>query len=194
MSDYTHTLAEWGVEKMNKSRNYSDSEKGVLIYGMELILNSVLKACIYIVAGAMCHRMKEALTVIFLFGLIRKYSGGIHANTDVGCFFLTGSLIFGAIFLSNIYEVSIEIYFIMAIGANMIYFFNAPKDDYFEREENWCEKEKSKLVTLIIVNIALSLGAVFSTHWRTIIIFTVIGQGILLLGGERDEKKTMELY
>ena len=81
------------VRQMNKKKQYSDSEKEVFAYGLEIILDSLLKAVIYLAVGFAFGRGREVAVVMLFFGVLRKTSGGKHAKTSIMCFILTGGIL-----------------------------------------------------------------------------------------------------
>lgn len=59
----------------------------VISYGIEVWLNSIVKIILLVLIGGICGFFKETILVLFIFGQVRKYAGGVHCKTDVGCFF-----------------------------------------------------------------------------------------------------------
>ena len=54
MKNYTHVIANFLVNRMNEYRMYSESEKIVITYGIEIIFNNILKVMIYLTVGFVC--------------------------------------------------------------------------------------------------------------------------------------------
>ena len=121
MKNYTKALAEQIVAVMDRYNNYEELEKIVICYGMELFLNSILKISIYFVIGFSIGKGVETILSIIIFGSLRKVSGGRHAKTDVGCFIMTGSIIFLAVMSPDIVNVSIKVYALIIILMNGIF-------------------------------------------------------------------------
>ncbi len=109
MKNYTKALAEQIVAVMDRYNNYEELEKIVICYGMELFLNSILKISIYFVIGFSIGKGVETILSIIIFGSLRKVSGGRHAKTDVGCFIMTGSIIFLAVMSPDVVNVIVGI-------------------------------------------------------------------------------------
>lgn len=184
MKNYTHVLAVQSMRIMEKNKIYSDKERIVITYGIELLLNSLLKACIYIWIGFLFHRSWEVLISIVIFGLIRKFSGGVHAKTDSSCFVLTGCIIMLAALAPLVWSISVKGCLIVSVILNVVYFIKAPHDTYYECLERYQEKTRAKWITLIIINIFFLVGIILGDYWRTIIFVAIIGQGITLCGGQ----------
>ena len=52
MKDYTHVIVISIVDKMNEYRRYSEAERIVITYGLELFLNNNLKLMIYFLVSS----------------------------------------------------------------------------------------------------------------------------------------------
>lgn len=50
MRDYTHAIAVSFVDKMNEYRRYTESERIVITYGLEIFLNNFIKLIIYLIS------------------------------------------------------------------------------------------------------------------------------------------------
>ena len=88
MRDYTHVIAVCFVEKMNEYRRYSESERIVITYGLEIFLNNFIKLIIYLITGFMCNIFSETIIAIVILGGLRILSGGYHSQSDLGCLLL----------------------------------------------------------------------------------------------------------
>lgn len=189
MKNYTKALAEQIVAVMDRYNNYEELEKIVICYGMELFLNSILKISIYFVIGFSIGKGVETILSIIIFGSLRKVSGGRHAKTDVGCFIMTGSIIFLAVMSPDVVNVSIKVYALIILFMNGIFICLSPCDEYFESLENNNEKMIVKWESVLMINIIFTIGIFINNYWRTIIFMVIVAQGITLIGGKEHEKK-----
>ena len=73
MRDYTHELSGVIGRKMGRIQNYSEEKEVVVTYGIELILNSLLKAVIYILIGTLLGKTLEVVTAIVVFAAVRVF-------------------------------------------------------------------------------------------------------------------------
>ena len=73
MKDYTHELSGVIGGKMSRIQNYSEEKDVVVTYGIELILNSLLKAVIYILIGTLLGKTLEVVTAIAVFAAVRVF-------------------------------------------------------------------------------------------------------------------------
>lgn len=192
MKDYSHIISVEAVKKLDKDKEYSDSEKTVITYGIELFLNTALKMLIYIAIGIMVDKAVETLVSIITFEVLRFYSGGIHAKTDTGCFILSGGIVFGAVLLAEIFIVPSKIYFALGIVLNIIYWFFADKAGKREKAN---ERLALKVKAVIAVNVFLGIGFKMNAYWATILMAVTLLQGLTLIpnkraGGMCNEKRT----
>ena len=64
MIEYTHDLSEKIMRRLRVRRQYSDNEYIVIMYGLELFLNTMLKLVVYLIAGFVCGKFLETLAII----------------------------------------------------------------------------------------------------------------------------------
>ncbi len=185
MKNYTKLLSEQMVTVMDKYNNYEETEKIVISYGMELFLNSVLKTSIYLLIGMVAGKGVEVILAMTIFGGVRKISGGRHVETDVGCFIMTGSIIFLVAICPDIINISVKGYALIIFLVNCTFICLAPSDEYFEKPENHKEKMKEKLKCILVINIIFLFGMNVGNYWRTIMFIALAAQGITLIGGKR---------
>ena len=184
MVDYTKRLSEQIVTVMDTYNNYGEIERIVISYGMELLLNSVLKTVIYLLVGLAIGKVMEVALAMAIFGSVRKLSGGRHAATDVGCFLMTGGIIFLSVISPCIVNISGQGYVLIIFVVNWIFIYWAPYDEYFEKAKNYDERVRIKLQSIFMINIIFLIGIFVNNYWQTIIYMTLVGQGITLIGGK----------
>lgn len=158
VKNYTKLLSEQVIVVMDRYNNYEETEKVVLGYGVELFLNSMLKTVIYLLIGFAIGKGVETILVIVIFGSVRKVSGGRHAKTDLGCFVMTGSIIFLAVMSPDIVNISTKGCLLTLLLTNGIFIFLSPRDEYFENPENYEEKMIVKWKSILMINIIFLSG------------------------------------
>ena len=136
MKNYTYELVSTIMRKMNKYRDYSEEEYIVISYGLELLLNSCLKAVIYLIIGGISGIFAETVFVIFFLAVLRSFSGGYHSKTDIGCLILTGILIFAPILIAKYLPIDKSLYEACFFGALIIHLLFAPQDEKYEKKKN----------------------------------------------------------
>ncbi|MBR1931140.1 MAG: accessory gene regulator B family protein [Lachnospiraceae bacterium] len=63
----------------------SDADCHIVAYGIESMLNSSLKILIILCVGALIGYFREVVIAMFVFGGIRKFAGGYHSSSHLGC-------------------------------------------------------------------------------------------------------------
>lgn len=126
MRDYTHAIAVSFVDKMNEYRRYTESERIVITYGLELFLNNNLKLIIYLIIGSVCNIFTETVIAVLVMAVLRILTGGYHSQSDLGCLILTGSMIFIPIILSKYAFISHMHFIVFSLGITVIYILYAP--------------------------------------------------------------------
>lgn len=61
----------------------------VYVYGLELIISSILETSALLIIGYIINRLCETLTFLISFSSIRFFSGGYHSKSYLRCFFTT---------------------------------------------------------------------------------------------------------
>lgn len=181
MSDITQTLTNLIVSGMNKKRHYTEYEKQVFTYGVELVLNSVLKIFVYLIIGRALGKLKELIVAIFLFAFLRKSSGGKHSKTNIGCFLITGSILILSIYIPYVLNLSGIPYLIICFITWVVYVKCAPLDEYYQEKEREIERKKQKIKTVIWVSVLLLLGFLVNDYWRMLILSVCFLQAITLI-------------
>ena len=189
MRDYTHAIAVCFVNKMDEYRGYTESERIVVTYGLEILFNNLLKLIVYLVIGSVCNIFAETVIAVFTLAILRILSGGYHSQSDLGCLFLTGGMIFSPIILSKYLFVTNEHLAVVLFVIAAIYFRYVPQD---EKYLGASKEELIKIkISVILVMFGVCLGGLIISHQLGVIIMLVaLGQGLSLIGGETYEGKT----
>lgn len=174
------------VQRMNRQKQYSDSEKKVLVYGLELIFDSLLKALIYLTIGLAFGKGKEVAVIMFIFGVLRKTSGGRHAKTDIGCLGMTGAILAVSVGSPPLFSVSDTVYIVFSAATLLIYLEFAPNDEYYRAAEKRGEMLVQKKKSILLASFILAMGYVLGEYWKMAFLCVVSLQSITLVNMERS--------
>ena len=61
----------------------------IYIYGIELLISSVLGVLLVVVVGLVLGRFIDSLLFLLSFIFLRKYTGGLHCNSYMACNVMT---------------------------------------------------------------------------------------------------------
>lgn len=187
MADITHSLSTRIVSGLNTDKRYTESERQVFTYGIELILNSLLKITVYLIIGILFDAERELITALFIFGTLRKFSGGRHAVSNWGCFLITGSILAFSVSVPYVFCVPIQVYPLAAAMIWIIYARFAPCDQYYKSKKEAANLQKKK--TLIILSIFFITGYFNNDYYQMLVLCVSLLQGITLIDFKNIRKQ-----
>lgn len=189
MTDTTQALSSLIVSYMNQNGEYTDNERLIFTYGIELLLNSLLKIMIYLAIGCIMGKGMKVIEALFVFGILRKLSGGRHAKTSLGCFLITGIILILGIGVPYIVCFSNSEYIFVAIVTWIIYLCFAPCDEYYQAMERKSERKRQKTKSLILSGGILTAGYFMDRYWRMLMLCITFLQGITTVELKKNGKK-----
>lgn len=81
---------------IGKKLDYDDEKIAVIAYGFFAILQTIIMFILSSIIGIILDCWLECLTIFFAVGILRKYTGGAHSSTLIGCslfsLFIIGTL------------------------------------------------------------------------------------------------------
>lgn len=83
--------------------------------------------------GIVIDKFYEVLFAVFVFGIVRKYVGGISTKTEAGCFILAGIAIAMSMSAPQIMGDNIKIRMLLFLIINTLYLVFASYDEYFDQ-------------------------------------------------------------
>ncbi|MDK2586208.1 accessory gene regulator B family protein [Romboutsia sedimentorum] len=72
-------------EKLGNRLDKTEEEKAVLNYGLFIIIHTSLSIVLTFIAGLVTGMAIEIMTITFSAAWLKRYSGGVHANTPNRC-------------------------------------------------------------------------------------------------------------
>ena len=172
---------------MNHISPKSQEENEVIQYGIELLLDNIVKFVFIQLIGIMIGQGIETFLILAAFCGLRLQAGGIHARTGYGCgfsmiliwaFSLIGHLYFPILsyFIPYIYVASFVIISIFAPRTINIEFFD--KKDIL----------KKKLYSIAVLTIIMAV-AFLQPSIRELLIYPVILEVLTLFPKNKSNKK-----
>lgn len=105
-----------------------DDEIEIYRFGVECYILKVIHYLTYCLIAFLCGSLFEFFIFIVSYLLLRKYAGGIHANTRTGCFVISDLILFGVLIVGQSIERSEVLSVITFISLLSIILF-APVDN-----------------------------------------------------------------
>jgi len=170
---------------INQAEN--EDEKEVVIYGLEIMLSTVVNLLCLLFVGILSGNLLESFIFLIFFCLIRGYSGGFHASTHLACFSCS-MIIFLGIVLINPY-ISQEYNQVLILGTVLAYtviFLLAPilnGKRNFSLEEVTMARKKMKII-LVIELIVLIVLYQINFEWYKFAAYALITEGVLEIMGK----------
>lgn len=164
---------------MNKISPKSQEDNTVIQYGMELLLDNVIKFLFIQLLGIAIGKGLETFVVLAAFCGLRLQAGGIHAKTGWGCG-LSMLLIWAVSIIGDVLF-NIRIYYLpyVYVFSFIIIIFCVPRTmniEHFHSKEKLIKKLKSIVVLSFIMVVAC-----FNVVLREFLIIPVILEVLTLL-------------
>lgn len=164
--------------EMIKSDVIDKREYFIYKYNLQLVCERTITLVPIVGVSIMLHQGIGMILFIISFSALRKYTGGYHCKTFLGCFVLSTISCLSTIPLVYLFRVYYTYYliiillsavFIMCIGSINNPFINWNKTEFVQA------KTRSRISCLLIFVISLALGIV--EHFRVYSLF--IGMGLI---------------
>ena len=145
-----HKMALWIAKCLNHSCERTELETVKMVYGLEVILDNILKFLCIIVFSVLLGIFKEAMFVLLGFGLLRLRIGGFHFDKNVLCWLTSILLTIGGGLLAHMQVLNREVTMVLFIISGILVAFYAPVEtkSFFVEEE---ERQKIKVQGFLLV-------------------------------------------
>lgn len=180
-------LASGFCNWMNKISPQSPENNQVIQYGLELLLDNIIKFSMIQLLGILLGKGIQTFIILFAFCGLRLHAGGKHAQTGLGCG-LSMVLIWAVSLMADMnYTVSIPFLVCTYIISAAIIGFCAPRSiniEYFTSET----KNKKKLYSILFLTL-LMVSAVLCPDIRGLITYPIIIEVLTLLPKNKEKEK-----
>lgn len=137
-----------------RNKIISEKEKEIYIYSFQIILSSFVSTLFIIIWSLLFKQIFNTIIFFIGFFLCRKFSGGYHAKSSLGCFIFTQTLFISYLSLisfTNILESKLA-FILITLFTNIIILTFAPIDNEnkpFSEDEKVKFRKKSRILSLI---------------------------------------------
>lgn len=170
METLSHTISKYLVGMLEQNQECSEEKHLLLVYGTEVILENLWKTIAYILWGIMIHRGLEMLLAMLVFCSIRKYAGGYHAKTPIGCFlcgFIGLNIVICIPMVFRPHQLCFSVCCVLVMFLYSLFSLNKPK------------KIQKNIFFLLLCLFLFSFCV--PRYWGTIILFSSIFEMLTLL-------------
>ncbi len=176
---------------MDKISKKDPEENAVIQYGLELLLDNVLKFILIQIIGIVIGMGKETALILFSFCGLRLHAGGIHAKTGIGCTLSMVIIWASSILFNMFFEIKIAMLPYLYIFCAFLILLCAPRTiniQYFTSRDIW----RKKVLSLFFLTFLLVVAAL-NPELRGFIVYPVFIEVLtLLLKNKTNEKEKDE--
>lgn len=178
-------LAEKTTE-MLESRNIISEDRAIYRYGIEIVISTIAGTVLLMTVGVIFNCVLEAIIYDTMFFTLRRYTGGYHSTTHVGCIgtFMLCFMIY--IFIKPYIDISIILVCIIILMAIAIIASLSPVQSN-NKILNELEQQQYRLYSIIlsiIVGIICLVLKVLNIDIYKILTYSFSLIIILMIGGK----------
>lgn len=164
----------------------------VYVYGFELIISSLVNTLVIILAGSLLGEIVQTMSFLFVFILLRSFTGGYHANTYTKCSIVTFSTYVTVLLLSHYINIPKFAYMILLIlGVIILAIFAPIKNPNKQLTE--LKIRIFKILSLFIFIMFITVGILLidrNSSISNVIYFALMSVLFLLFIKEKKERRT----
>lgn len=144
-------------------RNIAESTyEEVYVYGLELIISFISTVLLITLIGFIANQIISAIVFIIIYVLLRRFTGGYHANTHLKCKLCTLALYIAVLFLSNLIDTNLVAYLVLACAGTIIIIVFAPIENP-NKAIPTNKRKRLKILSFIMFALIL-IGGLLSIH------------------------------
>ena len=154
-------------EALSKKLNYSEEKQQILAYGMEKLIFTSLGFLLIMLMAWLLDVEKEALAAVAAGATLRKFSGGFHRDTALGCL-ISSVAFYSAAAILAYYGFAlfgqIAWFFILFIGMIILIIvgYYAPVDSPHKPIVSTEFKQRLKFISMFVVLFFVMAALVFA--------------------------------
>ena len=169
------------------SEDYFD----IYVYGFELLISSLLSTSIILLIGIILRRFFQTIAFLITFSLLRSFTGGYHANSYWFCSIVTLSIFGSALLFSELVNINLFAYMILAVVGFTLLFVFAPIENP-NKKLTLFQKRKFKIISLIVFVVFVLIGIFLKSFFdqvSNVIFFVLLADILLLFIKNRKERR-----
>lgn len=179
--------AEWITKWCLRLNEDGEEKEEIVRFGIEVILESIIKYVILLCVGITLGMLKETLLVLLIFSGIRLFAGGIHAKTGAGCTLMMTVILIISLGAGHFPAISLEGVAICFLLGSLILYKYAPNGSKANELLNPKEKEKKKKQAIILLGLFSAISVYEEV--RNFIVLTIVAEIVAVLMAERRKNE-----
>lgn len=164
---------------MNKISPKSQDENKVIQYGMELLLDNMIKFALIQFIGIFIGKGFETFIILSSFCGLRLQAGGIHAKTGLGCGISMVLVWAVSLLADNWFNIHISVLPLIFAASTLVILLCVPRTiniEYFSSQD----KLQKKIFSFVVLIVLMALASIFPSI-RELIMVPVILEVLTLL-------------
>ena len=159
----------------------SIDSRDVYVYGFALLYSFLINTVVIISAGIILGKVIETLMFLFIFVVLRSFTGGFHSNSFVLCTVITYSVYTAVMLLSSL-RVHFVLFVILFVGGFVCLFLLVPIE-HPNKPITDKKKRQHKITSLVLFSFIAVAGIVINIYdmsYGSVVFFSLIADIVLL--------------
>lgn len=164
MKEVTQNL----IYKLVLDKIIEREEAEVYIFGLQQMLINIVNITVLFIIGICMHMIVETGVFVLSFIAFRKYAGGYHSKTRLGCFALTNAVVMVVLSVMKYLRVNISIYLGLYLMSVLIIFMFAPVETENKKLDSIERVIYRKRAIIVLIVQSIIVGVLLIFKWYVI--------------------------
>jgi len=148
-------------------------------YGLQQVCMNLVNTIVLMIMGIYMQMLFETVIFVISFKAFRKYAGGYHSKTRLGCFALTNAVVLVVLSVMKYLRVNISIYLGLYLMSVLIIFMFAPVETENKKLDSIERVIYRKRAIIVLIVQSIIVGVLLIFKWYVISKCIILG-GIAL--------------
>lgn len=148
-------------------------------YGLQQVCMNLVNTIVLMIMGIYMQMLFETVIFVISFKAFRKYAGGYHSKTRLGCFALTNAVVLVVFSVMKYLRVNISIYLGLYLMSVLIIFMFAPVETENKKLDSIERVIYRKRAIIVLIVQSIIVGVLLIFKWYVISKCIILG-GIAL--------------
>ena len=174
-----HLFIENSFKLINKHKKLDHYNQVKIKYGLEVMYHFITKLIVVIIISLLLHILLENLVFFLFYGLLRMFSYGVHAKTNIGCWVISlSTYIFTGLVIKYM---DITNLFPLLILMSLLIIYYSPADTSSKPIISKDLRRKLKIIVTLILAIYILMYLIIKISlFKDAIILSVLLQLIMV--------------
>ena len=148
-------------------------------YGLQQVCMNLVNTIVLMIMGIYMQMLFETVIFVISFKAFRKYAGGYHSKTRLGCFAMTNAVVLVVLSVMKYLRVNISIYLGLYLMSVLIIFMFAPVETENKKLDSIERVIYRKRAIIVLIVQSIIVGVLLIFKWYVISKCIILG-GIAL--------------